>query len=42
MTVIAERHFPQWKFSLFFLASLPKGTILPFEPNSDEAMKHLN
>lgn len=24
MTLLAEKHFPQWKFSLYFLASLPK------------------
>ena len=42
MTCIAERHFPQWKFSLYFMASLPKGTVLPFAPDSDEAMVNLN
>jgi lactoylglutathione lyase len=26
MTVLAEKHFPQWKFSLYFLASLPNDT----------------
>lgn len=42
MTCIAERHFPQWKFSLYFLATLPAKTVLPFAPDSDEAMVHLN
>jgi lactoylglutathione lyase len=42
MTCIAERHFPQWKFSLFFMASLPTGTVLPFARDSSEAMAHLN
>jgi lactoylglutathione lyase len=42
MTCIAERHFPQWKFSLYFLATLPAGTELSFAPDSDEAMTYLN
>jgi lactoylglutathione lyase len=42
MTCIAERHFTQWEFSLYFMASLPAGTVLPFAPDSDEAMAYLN
>jgi len=37
MTVVAQRHFPDWKFSLYFMATYPEGHKLPFEPESDEA-----
>jgi len=36
MTLVSEKHFPQWKFSLYFLASLEEGQQYP-EPNSSEA-----
>jgi lactoylglutathione lyase len=42
MTLVACKHFPQWKFSLYFLATHPQGHKLPFEPESDEAFKYLN
>jgi lactoylglutathione lyase len=43
MVLIAQKHFPQWKFSLFFLASVPDGFTLPYEDTeSDEAFKYLN
>jgi lactoylglutathione lyase len=42
MKLVAQRHFPQWKFSLYFLASFPDGHTLPFEPESDEAFRWLN
>ena len=35
MTVVQEKHFPEWKFSLYFLATLPKGTVIP-KPGTPE------
>jgi lactoylglutathione lyase len=39
MTLVCKRDFPDAKFSLFFLATLPAGTRLPADPASDEAWK---
>lgn len=38
MTLLAQRHFPKDKgdFSLFFMASLPEGTELPFDASGEE------
>jgi len=40
MTVVAEKHFPQWKFSLYFLASLAEGEQAP-DPTSDAANQYV-
>jgi len=40
--LVAARHFPQWKFSLYFLGTFPEGKSFPFEPESDEAFSYLN
>lgn len=42
MQLVAARHFPQWKFSLYFLGTFPEGHKFPFEPESDEAFTFLN
>lgn len=39
MSVICERHFPDAKFSLYFLATLPAGQDLP-DPSTPEAMEY--
>lgn len=43
MTVVSQFDFPQWKFSLYFLATLPEGTETKQfqEPTSDEAHQWL-
>lgn len=41
MTVVREKHFPEWEFSLYFLASLPAGTELP-DPTSGAAWDYIN
>ena len=35
--VVDEYHFPDWKFSLYFLATLPAGVTIPGPPGSPEA-----
>ena len=42
MKIVAQRHFVQWKFSLYFLGSFPDDHVLPFEPESNEAFEWLN
>lgn len=32
--------FPQWNFSLYFMGTVPEGTVLP-EPGTQEAEKYL-
>lgn len=39
-TLLRKSDFPQWKFSLVFLAILPEGTVWP-DPTSDEALDKL-
>ena len=41
MTLFHELHFPQWKFSLFFLGTLQEGEVAP-TPGTDEAAKFVN
>lgn len=36
LKVVCERHFPQWKFSLYFLADVAEGDA-PSDPKSEEA-----
>eukprot|EP00008_Paramoeba_atlantica_P011318 CAMPEP_0201491690 /NCGR_PEP_ID=MMETSP0151_2-20130828/30817_1 /ASSEMBLY_ACC=CAM_ASM_000257 /TAXON_ID=200890 /ORGANISM="Paramoeba atlantica, Strain 621/1 / CCAP 1560/9" /LENGTH=288 /DNA_ID=CAMNT_0047878165 /DNA_START=150 /DNA_END=1016 /DNA_ORIENTATION=+ len=40
MTVVCEKHFPQWKFSLYFLSSLAEGVKAP-DPKSEEGGEFL-
>jgi len=40
MTLVAEKHFPDNKFSLYFLASLPKDTPVA-DPKSEQASQDL-
>jgi lactoylglutathione lyase len=40
MSVVCEKHFPQWKFSLYFLASLPAGETAP-DPKSEEGNDYM-
>jgi lactoylglutathione lyase len=35
MTIVCEKHFPQWKFSLYFLSSLSEGEAAP-DPKGEE------
>jgi lactoylglutathione lyase len=42
MQLVAEKHFPEWKFSLYFMGSFPEGHTFPFDPKSDEAFDYLN
>ena len=41
MQLIDLYHFPQMKFSLYFLATLPEGEIFNLEPGTEEAHKYL-
>lgn len=41
MTLIARKHFPEAKFSLYFLSCLPEDTTLPFNPDSQEAHDYM-
>jgi lactoylglutathione lyase len=36
MQLVLCKHFPQWKFSLFFCGYLPKGATLPSDPQERE------
>jgi len=36
LTVLTEKHFPQWKFSLYFLGCLEEGETCPGEGATDE------
>eukprot|EP01094_Clydonella_sp_ATCC50884_P021123 TRINITY_DN4571_c0_g1_i2.p1 TRINITY_DN4571_c0_g1~~TRINITY_DN4571_c0_g1_i2.p1 ORF type:complete len:348 (+),score=100.22 TRINITY_DN4571_c0_g1_i2:76-1044(+) len=36
VTLVDEYHFPQWNFSVYFLATLPEGVVAP-APGTDEA-----
>jgi lactoylglutathione lyase len=38
--LIHKYHFNQWGFSLYFLASVPSGTVLP-EPGTKESAEYL-
>lgn len=40
MTLIDKKSFPEYKFDLYFLASMPNGATVP-EPGTKEANKHL-
>lgn len=37
MTLLCEKHFPEAAFSLYFLGTLPPGTIVPADPTSPAA-----
>lgn len=37
MSLVNELHFPQAKFSLYFMGTFPEGHKLPNNPTSDEA-----
>jgi len=39
-TLLRKSDFPQWNFSLVFLAVLPEGMVWP-DPTSDEALENL-
>ena len=41
MTLVDKYEFQAWKFSLFFLQSLPAGTKYELEPGSDEAHRYV-
>jgi len=41
MTLLDKYDFPQWNFSLFFLATLKQGESYSLEPGSKEAHKYL-
>mmetsp|Transcript_40754 Transcript_40754/g.49437 ORF Transcript_40754/g.49437 Transcript_40754/m.49437 type:complete len:387 (-) Transcript_40754:386-1546(-) len=41
MTLVDKYDFEQWKFSLYFLQSLPEGEAYNLTPGSDEAHKYL-
>lgn len=41
MTLVDKLDFPQWKFSLYFLQTLPKSAAYLLEPGSEAAHAHL-
>jgi lactoylglutathione lyase len=42
LNVVCVRHYPQWKFSLYFCGTFPAGTSLPSDVESEEAWEFAN
>lgn len=40
MTLIAHLEFPEWKFDLYFLTTLPEGEAYTLDPKSKEAAEY--
>jgi lactoylglutathione lyase len=42
MKLVSERHFPDAKFSLYFLVTVPEGQTAPSDPASPEGSNYIH